>query len=73
LQEITKRLSSAEQVHTRILAVSTILDPSFKKAYFKNPVNGGKTALHSDLVLLVLKFQSFKKWRLSPIICMTSA
>lgn len=37
LTEIRNRLGSAEQVH--LLAISTLLDPRFKKMYFKNPLN----------------------------------
>lgn len=40
LSEIENRFGAAEQVH--LLTVSTLLDPRFKKIYFKNPLNCAK-------------------------------
>lgn len=40
LNEIQNRFGAAEKVH--LLAVSTLLDPRFKKIYFKNPLNCAK-------------------------------
>lgn len=41
LKECSKRFDSAEQVH--LLAISTLLDPRFKKVYFMSPINCAKT------------------------------